>query len=254
VKSLSARSRVSIPIFWTVALLSALNSCSKSEPVKREATPLDLSTVGTITGSVAFSGNAPESRAIQLSGFAECLALHTQPLYADDALVKNGKLQNVLVYVKEGLGDRVFAAPDTPLVVDQQGCVFEPHVAAAQVGQPVRFMNTDPLAHNVHGVPKKASAWNFNLGVKGASRTITIDQAENVIPLKCDIHPWMTAYLGVFDHPYFAVTGPDGRFELRNLPPGQYVVEAWHERFGTRTANVTVGPKETQEISFSFAG
>ena len=243
-----------LPHLLGFLLLSALSSCSKNEPAKRAVTPLDLGSVGSIVGQVDVSGPVPERRALQLRGFAECLALHSEPVFADDALVKDGKLQNALVYVKEGLGDRVFAVPEAAVVIDQRGCVFVPHVAGAQVGQPVRFLNTDSLAHNVHGVPKKASAWNFNLGVQGASRTITVEQAENVIPLRCDVHPWMTAYLGVFDHPYFAVTGPDGRFELRNLPPGQYVIEAWHERFGTRTTNVSLGPKENKEISFGFAG
>ena len=237
-----------------VVALVLLTACAKSEAPKRTATPLDLSTVGSISGRVRFEGAVPEPRTIQLRGFAECQAQHSSPLLADDVLVKDGNLENVLVYIKSGLGDRVFAAPDATVVIDQRGCVFVPRVAGAQTGQPVQFLNADPLAHNVHGLPKQSSAWNFNLGVKGASRSITIDKPENVIELRCDIHPWMSAYLGVFDHPYFAVTDAQGHFELRDLPPGEYVVEAWHERFGTRTVNVTVAPKETKEVSFSFAG
>ncbi|MBI1817997.1 MAG: hypothetical protein HYR72_23710 [Deltaproteobacteria bacterium] len=233
-------------------ILSAGCSDNQSAPAKRPVTPLDLSTVGSVGGRVQFEGAAPQPAALKLGSFAECAAQHDGPIYPDDVVVKDGSLANVLVYVTNGLGVRSFAVPEAPVVIDQKGCVFVPRVAGAQSGQPIRFMNGDPLVHNVHGVPQIASGWNFMLPVRGAARNVTIDKPEAVIELKCDIHPWMKAYLGVFDHPYFAVTGADGKFELRNLPPGDYEIAAWHERLGTSSARVSLAPKEAKEISFSF--
>jgi plastocyanin len=219
----------------------------------RQATPLDLSTVGTITGAVRFEGTAPDQSVAQLSGWSECSAQHPQgnpP--AGDVLVKEGKLQNAIVYIKDGLGNRVFAVPTEAVEMDQKACVFTPRVLGAQVGQPLKFLNSDPMAHNVHGFAQKAKPWNISLSVKGTSRSVKVDKPESMIEIKCDIHPWMRAYVGVFDHPYFALSGADGSFTLNNVPPGEYTIEAWHERFGTRSQKVTVSAKETKAIEFAF--
>jgi plastocyanin len=231
-----------------------LASCQEEvpSPPKREVTPLDLASVGAISGEVRFEGSVPAKTELRLGGWPECTVQHEGRIYARDVLVSEGRVQNALVYLKEGLGDRVFAIPDRPVVVDQEGCLFEPRVAAAQAYQPLRFLNSDPLAHNVHGRPRRSREWNFSLGVKGAARTIAIPAPEVPVEIVCDIHPWMKAYIGVFDHPYFAVTGADGAFVLNNVPPGKYTVEAWHERFGARTQEVSLGAKERVEIVFTF--
>ncbi len=239
-------------------ILSVLfNACGgsgqESAPLARQATPLDLATVGTISGTVRFEGTAPEQSIAQLSGWSECAAQHPQgnpP--AGDVLVKEGKLQNAMVYIKDGLGNRVFTVPTEAVEIDQKACVFIPRVAGAQVGQPLKFLNSDPMAHNVHGFAQQAKPWNISLSVKGTSRSVKVDKPEAMIEIKCDIHPWMRAYVGVFDHPYFALSGADGSFTLKNVPPGEYTVEAWHERFGTRSQKVTVGAKEAKEIAFVF--
>jgi hypothetical protein len=219
----------------------------------RQPTPLDLSTTGTISGTVRFEGTAPEQSVAQLGGWSECASQHPEGNpKAGDILISDGKLQNVLVYIKDGLGDRVFAVPTTPVVLDQKGCLFTPRVLGAQTDQPLNMLNSDPLAHNVHGFPKNSAGWNFSLGIKGASRTTSVNKPEAVIEIKCDIHPWMRAYLGVFDHPYFAVSAADGRFTLKDLPPGDYTIEAWHERFGVQSRKITLGAKETKEIEFTF--
>ncbi len=223
----------------------------KSPP--REVTSLDLSTAGTISGKVLFTGPVPEQAVLQLGGWAECASQHTGLVYAEDVLVNNGKLQNVVVYVKEGLGDRVFAISGEPVIIDQKGCMFLPRIALAQVYQPIRFLNSDFMAHNVHGLPKNSRQWNFSLGVKGSSRTIAVDKAEAIIEIKCDVHPWMKAYIGVIDHPYFVLSETDGSFALKKLPPGKYVIGAWHERFGTHSQKVSLEAKETKEITFTFA-
>lgn len=249
-------------VYWTqwrllhVGVLFLLCfACGKQEPAKpsRQPTPLDRSTTGTIVGQVRFVGPVPEQSVLQLGGWSECAVQHPEGLpFAGDVLVNQGNLQNVVVYVKEGLGERVFAVPDEPVVNDQKGCTFIPRVFAVQVDQPVRFLNSDPIAHNVHGLPEHSSPWNFSLGVKGASRTIRIEAPEVMIAIKCDIHPWMRAYVGVFDHPYFALSGADGTFTLKEVPPGQYTVAAWHERFGTQSQQVSLGAKETQNLVFTF--
>jgi len=235
--------------------LCVFSACGEKERAKsaRQPTPLDLSTVGVISGQVRLEGPAPAQTVLQLGGWSECAAQHAGGLpLAGDILVNDGALQNAVVYVKEGLGDRVFAVPTEPETIDQKGCVFLPRIAGAQVDQPLRLLNSDPMAHNVHGLAKNSRQWNFSLGVKGAARTITVDKPEVMIEIKCDIHPWMRTYLGIFAHPYFALSGADGRFTLKDLPPGEYTIEVWHERFGTRSQQVSLGVKETKEIMLTF--
>jgi plastocyanin len=236
-----------------LALLLGIAAC-QHEAERRPPTPLDHDTTGTITGEVRFAGTPPAPTLVDMSSAKDCGAQHAGSVDAGDVLVRDGKVQNAIVAIKDGLGDRVFAVPESQVVIDQSACLFVPRVAAAQVDQPIKFLNSDGLAHNVHGTPPKSSAWNFSLGLKGASRTLEVDASQPTIPIKCDIHPWMEAYLGVYDHPYFAVTGADGRFTLRDVPPGTYVLEAWHERFGTRTATVTLGPKDAKTATFTFGG
>lgn len=229
-----------------------LVAACQRERREREPTPLDHATVGTIAGTVRFAGTPPPQSELNLSSSAECAALHEKPVLARDVLVHDGLVENALVWIAEGLGDRVFAVPDQPVVIDQQKCLFVPRVAAAQVGQPVRFLNSDMLAHNVHGMPEHARGWNFMLGVKGASRDTTVETAEPAIEIKCDVHPWMTAWLGVFDHPYFAVTGPEGAFTLPDVPPGDYTIAAWHERLGTARTTVTLGPQGAERVALTL--
>ncbi len=235
-----------------VVVTMVLIAACQRQVEQRQPTPLDLTTVGSIAGEIRVEGPVPESTVLNLASAAECKAQYAGQVSAGDVLVRDGRVGNVLVAIKKGLEDRVFAVPTEPVVIDQRGCLFVPRVAAGQVGQPVRFLNSDPLAHNVHASPQESRGWNFILGLKGTSRETTVSKAEPVIEIKCDIHPWMKAYLGVFDHPYFAVTGADGRFMLPNVPPGRYVVQAWHERFGTREVEVAVGEKEAKQVTLTF--
>ena len=243
---------------FIVCLFLFISACSgggESAKPAQQPTPLDMSTVGMVTGVVRFEGTVPEQSVTQLSGWAECAAQHPQgnpP--AGDILVNDGRVQNALVYIKDGLGTRVFAVPTEPVSVDQKGCIFLPRVVGVQVDQALKFLNSDALAHNVHGFAQTAKPWNVSLGVKGMTRTIKADKPETVIEVKCDVHPWMRVYVGVFSHPYFAVSGTDGSFTFRNLPPGEYTLEAWHERFGTRSQKVSLGEKETKEVEVKFGG
>lgn len=253
VRRLTDRRRGAAAAATLIAL--ALIGCQQEEKRVREPTPLDLTTVGAIAGQVRFEGPVPAQATLNLSATADCAAQHSGPVLAGDILVADGKLQNALVYVQSGLGERVFGVPETEVVIDQQGCVFVPRVAAAQAGQPVRFLNSDPLAHNVRAEPKKARGWNFSLSRKGAARTINVDTPEPVIELKCDIHPWMKAYAGAFSHDYFRVTAKDGMYELKDLPPGDYEIEAWHERAEKgkgKVMKVTLKEKETKDLPFDL--
>jgi plastocyanin len=235
-----------------VAAFIGVAAC-RHEAERRAPTPLDRATLGVITGEVRFEGTPPAASTVEMSSAKDCAAQHPGGrVSAGDVLVQGGKVQNAIVAIENGLGDRVFAVPETPVVIDQHGCMFDPRVAAAQVDQPIEFRNSDALPHNVHGEPAKSSSWNFSLGLKGATRKLDVDAAQPVIPIKCDIHPWMRAFLGVYDHPYFMVTGADGTFTLRDVPPGTYTLEAWHERFGTKTATVTLAPSETKTVAFTF--
>jgi len=218
----------------------------------RPVTPIDPATTGAIEVDVQFQGTVPPMKELVMSSFPECVAQHQGPVLAGDMLVKDGKVQNAFVYVKDGLGDRGFAVPKEPVVIDQKGCLYSPHVVGAQVGQPVEFHNSDSMLHNVHGTPKDSSGWNVALPRQGAERTITVDHPEVMISVRCDLHPWMQGWLGVVDNPFFGVSGPDGRVKLQGVPAGDYVVGIWHERFGTREAKVTVKPQATASASVTF--
>jgi len=158
----------------------------------------------------------------------------------------------VFVYVKDGLGNYVFDTPTETAKIDQKECRYHPHVFGMRVGQPLEIMNSDPTLHNIHALPKGNSEFNTGQPIQGMKTTHTFDKPEIMVPFKCDVHGWMNAYVGVLPHPYFAVTDKDGKFELKTLPPGTYTLEAWHEKLGTQTANVTLGPKESKDVTFSF--
>jgi hypothetical protein len=179
--------------------------------------------------------------------------LHHGPVLDESVLVADGRLQNVFVYVSAGLEGRTFAPPATPVTIDQRGCLYVPHVAGAQVNQPILFLNSDPTLHNIHSYAKNSRGWNFGLPFEGMKQTKKIPAPDVMIQLKCDVHPWMVGYLGVVPHPYYAVTGADGRFLLKDLPAGTYTIEAWHERFGTQQRQVEVTVGQAAEAAFTFA-
>jgi plastocyanin len=249
-----------IGVLVSVAALSSALACggSESPPASTTSTappasPVDAATAATITGRVGVQGNVPKPEVISTAGDPMCAREGTPTQQSEYFVVSSeGGLDNVFVYVKNGLGDRRFAAPTTAAVLDQQGCRYKPHVLGVMVGQPLEVLNSDDTLHNVHAVAEINEEFNIGQPIKGMKTTHTFTAREVMVPFKCDVHGWMNAYVGVLEHPYFAVTSGGGRFELKTLPPGTYEIEAWHEKLGTQTQQVTVGEKETKDISFTF--
>jgi plastocyanin len=183
---------------------------------------------------------------------SECTRANPDGLKLETFVVKDGGLDNVFVYVKDGLGNYYFDLPTESVKVDQQGCRYTPHVFGARAGQPIEIVNSDETMHNVHAMPNVNREFNFGQHLKGMKNTEVFTVREIMVPFTCNVHPWMKAYAGIVDHPYFAVTSEGGKFELKNLPAGTYTVEAWHEKLPAQTQTVTIGEKETKPISFTF--
>ncbi|MEX1181720.1 MAG: carboxypeptidase regulatory-like domain-containing protein [Gemmatimonadota bacterium] len=207
----------------------------------------------SIAGTVAFQGTPPAPESIDMADEPTCEAKHGSAGPTTEAVVvnDNSTLANVFVYVKEGLGDRTFAAGTGAKVIDQDGCTYRPHVIGVQTDQPLTFRNSDGLLHNINAQATTNRSFNISQPQNMDSQR-SFTQPEIMIPVRCDVHGWMEAYIGVVDHPYFAVTGEDGSFTIENLPPGDYTLEAWHERYGTQTMQVSVAAQETGEASFTF--
>jgi plastocyanin len=209
---------------------------------------------GTVTGKIAFEGAAPTLEKIKMDADAFCKAAHAQPVYTEEAVVNpNNTLQWVFVYVKEGVSG-TYPAPTTPVTIDQHGCQYHPHVFGIQAGQPLRILNSDSTLHNIHALPKKNPEFNIGQPFKGMETIKKFDTAEVPVHFKCDVHKWMGAYAGVLNHPFFAVSNDQGTFEIKNLPPGNYVIEAWHEKYGAQTQNVSITGSESKTVDFTFKG
>ena len=216
------------------------------------AAPIDAATAATVTGKVKFDGTPPPAQPIKLSSDPYCQKANPGLTTETEIVGKDGAVENVFVYVKDGLGNRTFPTPSDPVVLDQKGCHYSPHVLGIQVGQPLQIVNSDDTLHNVHGLAKANKEFNQGQPIQGMKMTHTFSTKEVMVPFKCDVHGWMNAWIGVLDHPYYAVTSADGSFTLKGLPPGTYTIEAWHEKLGTQTQTVTVGEKETKDIGFTF--
>jgi hypothetical protein len=220
-----------------------------------EVTVVDPATAGTISGTVNFTGTAPEPQVIQMDAEPSCLEEYTEGPFTEEVVVNdNGTLANTFVYVKSGLEGMTFATPSEKVVLDQDGCRYIPHVLGVQTDQTIVIRNSDAVLHNIHPEPVNSRSFNVGQPTEGMETERSFPAAEVMIHVGCDVHSWMSAYVGVVDHPYFAVTGADGSFELPNLPPGDYVLESWHEEYGTQTMDVTVGESETVTADFTYEG
>ena len=214
--------------------------------------PVNAATAGNVAGRITFAGTAPKPDVVRMDSDPNCVQQGVTPTDERVLIGDAGALQNVFVYVKDGLGNLRFPIPATSVVLDQKGCHYVPHVLGVQVGQNLEVVNSDPTLHNVHAVAKANQEFNQGQPLPGMKFTRQFSTPEVMVPFKCDVHSWMNAFIGVLDHPYFAVTGADGSFSLKGLPPGTYTIEVWHETLGTQTQSVTIGEKESKEIAFTF--
>jgi hypothetical protein len=234
-------------------------NANSSSPTAATYTPTGKE--GTVTGVVAYVGTPPAPKKIDTSADPVC-GQKNPNLETDDNVVKDGKLANVFVYVKDGttadgkkLGDLGFATPSTEVTLDQSGCHYVPHVLGLQTNQKLKITNSDPTQHNIHPQPKNNPEWNQSQGIGAPPIEKTFARAEVLVPVKCNQHPWMKSYIGVLKHPFFAVSKPDGTFEIKGVPPGAYTVVAWHEggAAGTeKTMQVTVPANGAAKADFSF--
>ncbi len=232
----------------------------ENKPAATNAQPtqyaqINYATSGTISGTVHFTGTAPASIAIDMAQDPACAASKT-PNMTEQIVVHNGRMANVFVYLRAGLGNRVYMPTKAPVVLDQKNCRFVPHVIGAMAGQPVEFRNSDPTMHNVHIIPPDAQdpgGFNTSQMPMGSTQRHIFTAAGLMIPIRCDYHPWMEAFLNVVKNPFFAVSNADGRFEIKGLPPGRYTLVAVQEKFGTQSQSVTVESAKTTAANFTFS-
>jgi plastocyanin len=214
--------------------------------------PFDVATAGNVQGMIMFEGTPPDPVHLDMASEPECDAHWDGEAMREDVRVRDGHLANVFVYVKEGLEGMQFPRTRQAALIDQLGCRYTPHVSGVMPGQTVTFKNSDPVMHNINATPSVNRPFNFSQPAQNMENDRTFAQPEVMIPVRCDVHGWMRAYIGVVPHPYHAVSGDAGTFDLSELPPGEYVIEAWHARLGTQEQTVTVATGETAQVSFTF--
>jgi plastocyanin len=252
-------STIFVSVLALFALL-ALTACSKKDNTEQSsntateqsaqpaATPIDPASVATVNGTVKFDGTAPKPAKIDMSQDPGCKGTNA----AESVVVSDGDLANVFVYVKDGLGNRTFEAPKDPVVLDQKGCQYHPHVLGVMTGQTVQIKNDDPTTHNIHPTPKDNREWNESQPPSAPALEKNFSREEIMLPVKCNQHPWMKMYVNVVKSPFFAVTDKSGKYEIKGLPPGDYTLAFVHEKLGEQEQKVTVAPKETKTVDQSF--
>jgi len=250
-----------IALAATCSLL-LLAGCSKKETAEgpaatspaaapAAATPIDPATAATVSGTVKFEGAAPKAATIDMSQDPNCKGSNK----AEVVVASDGHLANVFVYVKEGLGNRTFAAPKDAIELDQSGCRYHPHVMGVMAGQTIKIANSDPTTHNIHPSPSPSGGnreWNESQAPQTAPLEKNFAREEIMLPVKCNQHPWMKMYVNVVKSPFYAVSGADGKYELKGLPPGDYTLAFVHEKLGEQVQKVTLAAKDSKTVDASF--
>lgn len=246
--------------------LLILSGCGgdKAASAAKEATPkeaapvayfrVDSGTAGTLRGRITYKGPKPAVKVISMEEESACQqASGGKPISESDVILgKDGAVANVFVYIKTGLEGKKFEVPKDPVVLDQKGCLFVPRVLAVQSGQPLAVRNSDAVQHNVHPAPRNNREWNEGMSPGAPDIIHKFARQETMIRVKCNVHPWMRSWLAVMDHPYFAITGADGSFELKNVPPGDYTVAVWQEKLGELTQPASLAASASQQLDFAF--
>jgi len=244
----------------TIALCASLLTvaCNKkeeqpantmSQPASAPAaTPIDPATAAKVSGTVKFDGTAPKPSKIDMSQDPACKGSNE----SEAVVVSGGDLANVFVYVKDGLGSRAFDLPKDPVVLDQQGCKYHPHVLGVMAGQTVQIKNDDQTTHNIHPTPKDNREWNESQPPAAAPLEKNFAREEIMLPVKCNQHPWMKMYVNVVKSPFYAVTDKSGKYEIKGLPPGDYTIAFVHEKLGEQDQKVTVAAKDSKTLDQTF--
>ena len=249
---MTRRLRRRLGLLSLVIVGSALAGCVSKPEADVNPAYDPSSATGRVFGSVMFEGTPPVMDTIRPGGSRFCV-VNARNLTDSSVLVtKDGKLQNVILYVKEGWQGRSYPIPADTAVIDQKKCVYVPHVLAVQTGQKISVLNSDDTSHNVHSQTQQNSPFNFLQQSKGVVNTVSFDHSENPFRIGCDLHPWMHIWVGVFDHPFHVTSGDFGTYELK-LPPGKYEIVAWHEKLGEQTKSVEVADNGSAQLDFSFA-
>jgi plastocyanin len=238
---------------------STLMVCACSSPPTPESEPvlplasIDEANSATISGKVVFNGEKPAMPAVDMSANPMCERQHKTPETAETAIINgNGTVRYVFVWIKDGLPKARWNPPQTNAVLDQNGCVYRPHVLALMVGQQLEIDNSDPVNHNVHAEAQVNVAWNESQPPQADKKFKTFPREEIWFPVTCGVHPWMRAYMAVVRHPFFAVTGGDGTFTIKGVPPGTYTLEAIQEKYGKKTATITVAAHDAKTVDFTY--
>jgi len=254
-----------LPLLSLLCVTAVLSGCSgkikglDSSTLKDHPAPnyfkVDPATASVVTGTIRYTGKRLNPVLIDMSNEPACVQAHKGKAFDESMMVgRKGELANAFVYVKSGLEGKTFAVPAMPVVIDQSGCWFHPRVMGIQVGQVLQVVNSDPVTHNIHPMAQVNRDWNHSQGAGDPPLVRKFIKAEIMIPVKCNIHSWMHAYIGALEHPYFAVSASDGSFTLANLPPGTYMLAVWQEKLGTQEQTITVGPQARATANFTFKG
>ena len=212
------------------------------------ATPIDPATAASVSGTVKLDGAAPKPVKIDMAQDPACKGANM----SENVVASGGDLANVFVYVKEGLGNRTFDVPKEPVTLDQSGCRYHPHVLGVMANQDVKIVNSDPTTHNIHPTPKDNREWNESQPPSTAPLNKNFAREEIMLPVKCNQHPWMKMYINVTKSPFYAVTGADGKFEIKGLPPGDYTLAFVHEKLGEQDQKVTLAAKDSKTVDETF--
>jgi plastocyanin len=239
-----------------LAMAGCKSQPAANGPAQEQYTAIDMSTAGTIQGTIHFSGQAPKPVEIDMAQDPACTLGGAN--YSEGTVVNSGGLANVFIYVKDGLGNKIYAIPSQPVTIDQKGCRYVPHVVGAMVGQAVRFTNSDPTMHNIHMTPtvQGNQAVDISQAPSGGSSAPqderTFAKPELMMPVRCNNHPWMQAFINVSPNPFYAVSDASGKYVIHGLPAGTYTIVADQETLGQQTATVTVAAQQTATLDFTY--